>query len=48
MDRVLRGEKLGPPPRLSDLDAPPSASAPVTQADEGGIEGFGEPSPRPA
>ena len=34
MDRVLRGEKLGPPPRLSDLDAPPSASAPVTQADE--------------
>ena len=49
MDRVLRGEKLEPPPRYSDLDAPPpSAPAPVTQADEGGIEGFGEPSPRPA
>ena len=50
MDRVLRGEKLGPPPRLSDLDLPqqPSASAPVTQANDPGIEGFGQPSPKPA
>ncbi len=50
MDRVLRGEILGPPPRYADLDAPPpSASAPVTRVEEGGTgEGFGEPSPRPA
>jgi cell division protease FtsH len=50
MDRVLRGETLAPPPRYAELDAPPpSASAPVTRAEEGGTsEGFGEPSPRPA
>ncbi len=49
MDRALRGEKLEPMPRPSELDAPPpSASAPVTAADEPGIGGLGEPSPRPA
>jgi cell division protease FtsH len=49
MDRVLRGEVLAPAPRPSELDAPPpSASAPVTQAEEPGLGGLGEPSPRPA
>jgi cell division protease FtsH len=49
MDRVLRGEVLAPAPRPSELDAPPpSASAPITQADEPGLGALGEPSPRPA
>jgi ATP-dependent metalloprotease FtsH len=49
MDRVLRGESLGPLPRHDLDDAPPPAAAPVTKTDEGGgMEGLGEPSPRPA
>jgi cell division protease FtsH len=50
MDRVLRGEKLPPLPRPSELDAPPppTAAAPVTQAEPGIEPGFGQPSPKPA
>jgi cell division protease FtsH len=49
MNRLLHGEKLGPLPDPNDSgDAPPSASAPVTKADEGTAPGYGAPSPRPA
>ena len=51
MDRVLRGETLGPIQRFSDHeDLPPTTPAPAVQTDEGsgGDAGFGEPSPRPA
>ncbi len=51
MDRVLRGEKLEPLPRVDS--GGPSADAPVTPAptanDEGGqMDAFGGPAPRPA
>jgi cell division protease FtsH len=51
MDRVLRGETLGPILRSTDSDdATPTASAPATQPDEGDSPGtgFAEPSPNPA
>ena len=51
MDRVLRGETLGPILRSTDSDeTSPTASAPVTRTDEGETPGggFAEPSPNPA
>jgi cell division protease FtsH len=50
MNRLLHGEKLGPLPHPDDMgDVPPSASAPLTNPDEGTAPGYGQqPSPRPA
>ena len=50
MNRLLHGEKLGPLPLPEDSgDAPPSASAPLTNPDEGPAPGYGpHASPRPA
>ncbi len=49
MNRLLHGEKLGPLPPPEPTDSPPTAAAPVTQADEGDTgPAYGAPSPRPA
>jgi cell division protease FtsH len=50
MNRLLNGEKLEPVVRPTyPADTPPTATAPVTSAEDRGTGGgFGEPSPRPA
>ena len=50
MDRVLRGEKLEPQVKNDPDPQPPTASAPVLRTDEdnGQMDAFGQPSPRPA
>ena len=47
MDRVLRGEKLEPLPKIEELDPP--AQQQVAQGNEGQqLDAFGQPQPRPA
>jgi cell division protease FtsH len=47
MDRVLRGEKLEPLPKIEELDPP--AQQQVAQGNEGQqMDAFGQPQPRPA
>ncbi len=51
MDRVLRGEKLEPTPRVEDLDKPDEPATPESQAasaDDGQLDAFAPPAPKPA